>query len=58
VDLLVPFLAGLAALAADPEGEYSPPLASEGVCVIWDAQIAPPAGDVKESPLTRRPRRG
>jgi len=31
VDLLVPFLAGLAALAAHPEAGHSPPLASDGV---------------------------
>jgi hypothetical protein len=41
VDLVVPFLAGLAALAAHPEAGHSGPLASEGVCALLDPQIAP-----------------
>jgi hypothetical protein len=47
MDLVVPFLAGLAALAAHPEAGHSPPLASEGVCPLLDPQIAPPAGKTK-----------
>ena len=44
MDLVVPFLAGLAALAAHPQAGYSPPLASEGVYALLDLEIAPPSG--------------
>jgi hypothetical protein len=36
VDLVVPFLAALAALAAHPEAGYCPPLVSEGVYALLD----------------------
>jgi hypothetical protein len=47
VDLVVPFLAGLAALAAHPEAGHRPALASEGVYALLDPQIASPAGKTK-----------
>ena len=47
MDLVVSFLAGLAAMAAHPEAGHSGPLASEGVCALLDLQIAPPSWKAK-----------
>src|SRR5262249_15788051 len=47
VDLLVPFLAGLAALAAHPEAGHCGGLASKGICPLLDPQIASPSGKTK-----------
>ena len=47
MDLVVPLLAGLAALAAHPQARHSPPLASNGVCALLDPKIAAPSGKAK-----------
>src|SRR6516225_5196048 len=47
VDLVVPWRAGLAALAAHPQARHSPPLASNGVGALLDPKIAPPSGKAK-----------
>ena len=44
MDLVVPLLARLAALAAHPQAGHSGPLASNGFCALLDPKIAPPSG--------------